>query len=131
VQASARLPGVSFPHLKSCWSSNPGEPLALTVHFGRLSGGKGQHRGGGCDLGSTGPLMLGYELQRVRMSIGLRGGQRMGWQLVLYLGLQEYREGQRTSKGTFLEGRKEEGRKEGRAPHSRLVPKSCRKKVKM
>lgn len=51
--------------------------------------------------------MLGYELQRVRMSIGLRGGQRMGWQLVLYLGLQEYREGQRTSKGTFLEGRKE------------------------
>lgn len=45
----------------------------------------------------------------------------MGWQLVLYLGLQEHREG--TSKGTFLEGRK--------APHSRLVPKSCRKKVKM
>jgi len=62
--------------------------------------------------------MLGYELQRVRMSIGLRGGQRMGWQLVLYLGLQEYREGQRTSKGTFLEGRKEGRRKEGRAGSS-------------
>lgn len=60
------------------------------------------------------------------VSVGLRGGHRMGWQLVLYLGLQEHREGQRTSKGTFFEGRKE-----GRAPHSRLVPKSCRKKVKM
>lgn len=71
--------------------------------------------------------MVGYKLQRARMSMGLRGGQRTGWQLVLYLDLQEYREGQRTSKGTFLESRKE-GRK---ALQSRLVPKSCRKKVKM
>ena len=35
-----------------------------------------------------------------------RVGQRLGWQLALYLGLQEHREGQRTSKGAFSEGRK-------------------------
>lgn len=76
----------------------------MTVHFERCKGGEGAAQKGECDLSSTGPLILGHKLQRVRVGIGLRGGQRMGWQLVLYLGLQEYREG--TSKGTFLEGRK-------------------------
>lgn len=78
--------------------------------------------------GSAGPLVAWVQAAEGGVEDSEWVGRRLGWQLALYLGLQEHREGQRTSKGAFSEGRKEGV---GRAPYSRLVPKSCRKKVKI
>lgn len=48
-----------------------------------------------------------------------RAGHRLGWQLALYLGWQERRAGQRTSKGAFSEGR--------RGWEGLLIPGWCQK----
>lgn len=54
-----------------------------------------------------------------RVTVRLGRGHRLGWQLVLYLGWQEDREGQRTSKGAFYEGR--------RGWQGLLIPGWCQK----
>lgn len=83
-QASAGLPGASFPHLKSCGAS-PTHPMGPQTQkglqprwsqFGRDNWGKGRHRGQ-YDRVPQGPWRHGDKLQRV----GLRtvSGLAEGW----------------------------------------------------
>lgn len=66
-----------------------------------------------------------YKLHKVRLQERAAAHKLVAASLCL--DLLEHTKGDRTGKGHSLE----EGRDGGRALHSRLVPKSCRKKVKI